>query len=188
DHCLEMRDYLGIPADRVEFKAVRLADFSADSAQQGRFDQVIFLDVIEHIRDDGAALRQLHRVMADDGFIFVATPDRDWQDIVTGGRVTRHEDGWHVRNGYTFEQLERVLDENGFEPVDRLRYGTLGSSVVEWLQHRVFRRYNDILTVLLLPLLVGIGWLLSPWKRTRTIFVIARKRPLGADESAVSAH
>ena len=49
--------------------------------------------------------------------------------------MTRVEDGWHVRNGYTFEQLEAILDECGFEPIDRYRYGTLGSRAVIWVQH-----------------------------------------------------
>ncbi len=173
--CEEMREYLGIPADRVAFSVTRLSDFAADRKQRGRFDQILLLDVIEHILDDGAALRQLSELMADDGFIFITTPDRDWQVNIWGPRVTRYEDGWHVRNGYTFEQLEAVLQVSGFEPIDRLRFGTLGSAVVMAIQQRIFRAHADALTVICFPVLKFIAWTLSPWKRSHTIFVVARK-------------
>jgi hypothetical protein len=75
--------------------------------------------------DDGAALRQIYRLMADDGLIYITTLDRDWQGIASGPRVTRYGDGWHVRNSYTLEKLEAVLMQNGFEAIDRLRYAWL---------------------------------------------------------------
>lgn len=183
-HCEEMRDYLGVPADRMRFTVSRLEDFTADPAKHGQFDQVLLLDVIEHILDDGAALRQINRLLVDDGFIYLTVPDRDWQGLVPGPRVARYEDGWHVRNGYTFEQLEALLAQNGFEPIDRLRFGTLGSTVVMAIQQKLFRSQNDALTVLFFPLLKSIAWLLSPWKRSHTIFVLARKRPAAKTGSA----
>ena len=67
-----------------------------------------------------------------------------------------------MRNGYTFEQLEAVLQEAGFEPIDRLRFGTLGSTVVTWIQHRIFGSWIDPLTILCLPALKLISWVLAP--------------------------
>ena len=52
------------------------------------------------------------------------------ENLTPDPRHHAHEDGWHVRSGLTMEQLECVLEENGFEPVDRMRYGTLDSTVV----------------------------------------------------------
>ena len=125
--------------------------------------------------DAPTALRQIHQVLADDGFVYITTPDRDQQSDSGKIRVTRFEDGWHVRNGYTFEQLEAVLAEAGFEPIDRLRFGTLGSTVVIWIQHRLFRSWADPLTVVFFPVLKLISVVLSPWRDTHTIFVLARK-------------
>jgi len=81
-----------------------------------------------------------------------------------------------VRNGYTFEQLEAVLEESGFEPIDRLRFGTLGSTAVTWIQHSLFGSKVDQLTVLFFPILKLISWVLAPWRDTHTVFVLARKR------------
>jgi 2-polyprenyl-3-methyl-5-hydroxy-6-metoxy-1,4-benzoquinol methylase len=175
-NCEEMRAYLGISPEALSFRQATLESLSADPEQHGRFDQVILLDVIEHIMDAHQALRQIHSLLAEDGFVYITTPDRDWQAHSERIRVTRFEDGWHVRNGYTFEQLEKVLEDSGFEPVDRLRFGSLGSTAVTWIQHRLFRTLTDPLTVAFYPLLKLLAAALSPWKDPHTIFVLARKR------------
>jgi SAM-dependent methyltransferase len=175
-NCEEMRDYLGVPAEHMEFIVSRLDAFAVNPTRHGQFDQVLLLDVIEHISDDAAALAQIHRLLADDGLVFITVPNRDWQGFVLGPRVSRRETGWHVRNGYTFEQLESLLAQNGFEAIDRLRFGTLGSTVVTAIQYRLFGPFCDELTVLFFPLLKLIALCLWPWKRCHTIFVLARKR------------
>jgi SAM-dependent methyltransferase len=176
ENCEEMRDYLGIPESRMKFRTVRLDDLAADPRYRGQFDQVLLLDVIEHIMDARATFRQIHGLLDEDGFVYVTTPDRDWQANADRIRVTRVEDGWHVRNGYTIDQLEAVLDESGFEPIDRLRFGTLGSIVVIRLQHGLFGRLIDPLTVLFFPVLKLLSMALSPWREPHTIFVLARKK------------
>ena len=176
-NCEEIRDYLGVSEERMKFQVARLDALAADPTHHRSFDQVLLFDVIEHILDAPSTLRQIHDLLDDDGFVYVSTPDRDWQRHTADAiRVTRHEDGWHVRNGYTFEQLEALLDANGFEPIDRLRFGTLGSTVVTWIQHTFFGTKVDPLTVVFFPVLKAIAWALSPWRDTHTIFVLARKR------------
>ncbi|WZO99647.1 class I SAM-dependent methyltransferase [Isosphaeraceae bacterium EP7] len=174
--CEEMRDYLQVPEARMQFQVGRLDLFADDPSNHEKFDQVMMFDVIEHIMDARAALRQVHTLLDDDGFVYLTTPDRDWQGNASRGRVSRTEDGWHVRNGFTFEQLETVLEESGFEPIDRLRFGTNGSTLVTRLQHSVFRSWIDPLTVLFFPLLKLLS--LVPGRDTHTIFVLARKRQI----------
>ena len=71
--------------------------------------------------------------------------------------MTRVEDGWHVRNGYTFEQLETLLEENGFEPVDRLRFGTPARHSSPGFSTESFGRWIDPLTVVFFPVLKLLG-------------------------------
>ena len=175
-NCEEMRAFLGLSENQLEFRLGNLETLATDESRHGRYDQVLLLDVIEHIMDAKQAMRQIHQLLATDGFVYITTPNRDWQAHADRIRVTRFEDGWHVRNGYTFEQLEAVLAESGLEPIDRLRFGTLGSRVVTWIQHRIFRSWIDPLTVLFFPVLKLISWALSPWRDPHTIFVLARKR------------
>ena len=152
-NCEEMRSFLGLNESQLELRVANLEHLAADPSQHDRFDQVLLLDVIEHILDAPAALRQIHALTAEDGLVYITTPDRDWQGNADRIRVTRTEDGWHVRNGYTMEQLEALLERAGFEPVDRLRFGTKGSTLVTWIQHRLFRSWIDPLTVLFFPIL-----------------------------------
>jgi SAM-dependent methyltransferase len=174
--CEEMRAFLGITADQLEFRLSDLESIAAEHDQHSQFDQVLLFDVIEHILDAPQALRQIHALTAEDGLLYITTPNRDWQGNADRIRVTRFEDGWHVRNGYTFEQLERLLDESGFEPVDRARFGSVGSTLVTKIQHRLFRSWIDPLTVLLFPLLKLTASLLAPFPDPHTIFVLARKK------------
>ncbi|MBV8677792.1 MAG: hypothetical protein JO355_11580, partial [Planctomycetaceae bacterium] len=51
ENCEEMRDFLGVPEDAMEFRTCRLDELAANPAQRSRFDQVLLLDVIEHIMD-----------------------------------------------------------------------------------------------------------------------------------------
>lgn len=175
-NCERMRDYLGLSEEQLEVRVSSLDKLSTEPDQIKRYDQVILLDVIEHISDAHKAFRQIHELLKDDGFVYVTTPDRDWSANANAIRVSRTENGWHVRNGYSFDQLERVLDESGFEPIDRYKYGTLGSRVVIWIQNRFFGSRIDELTTLTYPLLKVISIALSPWKDPHTIFVLARKK------------
>ena len=179
-NCEEMRSFLNVPNADLDFRVANLASLGADPLEQGQYDQVLLLDVIEHILEAKSALRQIHTLTAPDGLVYITTPNRDWQGNADRIRVTRDEDGWHVRNGYTFEQLESLLEETGFEPVDRLRFGTAGSTLVTWIQHKLFRRWIDPLTVAFFPILKLLAVALSPWRDTHTIFVLARKRRVSA--------
>jgi SAM-dependent methyltransferase len=44
----------------------------------GAFDLAVALDVLEHVRDDGAALRELARVLAPGGRLLVTVPQYGW--------------------------------------------------------------------------------------------------------------
>jgi 2-polyprenyl-3-methyl-5-hydroxy-6-metoxy-1,4-benzoquinol methylase len=82
-NCEEMRDYLGLSEDQIEFRSTRLDALAADPSQRGQFDQVLLLDVIEHIKDAHATFRQIHDLLDDNGLVYVSTPDRDWQATPT---------------------------------------------------------------------------------------------------------
>lgn len=174
--CEEMRTYLDVPESIMQFRTCTLEQLSREADQRGRFDQVLLFDVLEHIRDDRRCLEQVHSLLNEDGLVYITVPNRDWQGNADHLRVTRKEDGWHVRNGYAMEQLERLLESSGFEPVDRLRIGHLGSTLVTRIQHRLFRSRIDPLTVLFYPVLKTLAVLCSIWSDPHTNFVLARRR------------
>lgn len=85
--------------------------------EDGAFDLVTALDVVEHLDDDLAGLREMRRVLRPGGraLLFVPAFMFLWgvQDDVS-----------HHRRRYTLKELRRVLREAGYE-VERATYANL---------------------------------------------------------------
>lgn len=91
---------------------IAVADIAAlpDASQ----DYVYSLNVLEHIEDDAAALRALHRVLKPGGRLFIYTPAFQLLYSAMDRKV-----GHHRR--YTRGQLRRLLEQAGFS-VETARY------------------------------------------------------------------
>lgn len=102
-------------------------DLTALDLPDGAFDAILCSHVLEHVADDLAAMRELRRVTAPDGWVLVMVP-------LDHGRTTTYEDPsivtpeartrafWqhdHVRL-YALDVADR-LQEAGFERVERVR-------------------------------------------------------------------
>lgn len=78
------------------------------------YDMIGAFDVLEHIDDDVAALREWKRVLKDDGCIIITIPAYQWlwsaHDVTLG----------HVRR-YTTKQVRLVAEQAGLQPV-RISY------------------------------------------------------------------
>jgi SAM-dependent methyltransferase len=87
--------------------------FSADS-----FDLAVSLDVIEHLEDDLAALRELRRTVTPGGSLLVTVPAYPW--LWSG-----HDEINHHHRRYTRSSLERVAEEAGWEQVRTTYFNSL---------------------------------------------------------------
>jgi SAM-dependent methyltransferase len=72
------------------------------------FDLAVSLDVIEHLEDDLAALRELRRTVAQGGALLVTVPAYQW--LWSGHDVVNH----HHRR-YTRASLQRVAEQAGWK-------------------------------------------------------------------------
>ncbi len=74
---------------------------------QAAFDLIGAYDIIEHVSDDEAVLRSMHRAIAPGGGVLIAVPQHPafWSRI--------DEIGHHQRR-YRLGELERKLERNGF--------------------------------------------------------------------------
>jgi SAM-dependent methyltransferase len=83
----------------------------------GSFDLVTALDVVEHLDDDVAGLKEMRRVMADDGRALIFVPAFMWlwgvQDDISNHRIR-----------YTKKQIIERLEKAGFE-VERATYANI---------------------------------------------------------------
>ncbi|HEY32019.1 MAG TPA: class I SAM-dependent methyltransferase [Dehalococcoidia bacterium] len=77
------------------------------------FDKVICSEVLEHIPDDNQAVRELTRVLKDDGTLAISVPTYFSEAIYWKiSRDYRHQPGGHVRK-YRLRELVSLLQQNG---------------------------------------------------------------------------
>lgn len=70
----------------------------------GSFDSILAFEVIEHIEDDAAFLRDLRRLARSNAFIAISTPNR----LVASGDVLKPLNPFHVRE-YVADEFTRLL-------------------------------------------------------------------------------
>jgi SAM-dependent methyltransferase len=85
--------------------------------EDGAFDLVTGLDVVEHLDDDVAGLREMRRVLRPDGRVLLFVPAFMFLWGV-------QDDVSHHRRRYTLSSLRRVMTEAGFE-VERATYANI---------------------------------------------------------------
>lgn len=78
--------------------------------QDDSLDLVLALDLIEHIEDDKALVREFHRVLRPGGYLMATVPAHKslWSD---------HDIALHHFRRYSYRGFLKLLERNGFEPV-----------------------------------------------------------------------
>ncbi|MGH2864499.1 MAG: class I SAM-dependent methyltransferase [Solirubrobacteraceae bacterium] len=82
------------------------------------FELAVSLDVIEHLEDDLAALRELRRTVAPDGVLLVTVPAYQW--LWSG-----HDEINHHQRRYTRRSLQRVAEQAGWRQVRTTYFNSL---------------------------------------------------------------
>ena len=99
----------------------------------GFFDHVICTEVLEHVPDDGAVLREMVRVLRPGGTMAIAVPDELLERVYWALSVQyRNTPGGHVRI-YRRGQLVNMLRGAGVRPIEaRFRHSI---EALYWLVH-----------------------------------------------------
>ena len=107
--------------------------------EDGYYDLIVLLDVLEHIPDDKAALVALRPKLKPGGRLLLAVPAMP--TLWSGHDVAHH----HQRR-YTAETLEAVVQAAGFRKVHRAAFNTLLLPAivgVRWLNRLIGREGGD---------------------------------------------
>lgn len=104
------------------------------------FDFILCTEVVEHLQNDGSAVKEMRRVLKENGGLLISVPMPP----------PVYHDSAHKRDGYTLNKLETLLEKNGFEITD-VNYCML---VISRLMLRFVSRYVKLLKFLppVLPL------------------------------------
>ena len=107
-------------ASRRSGIAVRGGYLPADgtSIEDGAYDLIVLLDVLEHIPEDGPALAVLRTKLAPGGRILVTVPAMPWM-------WSKHDLANHHQRRYTAKTLTRVFEASGFRLRHRTYFNTL---------------------------------------------------------------
>lgn len=92
------------------------------------FDVVTMLDVLEHVEDDGAAVREIYRVLAPGGVFVLSVPA--YQHLWSA-----HDTALHHFRRYEFAGLKAVLETGGFQ-VWRQSFAMSAMPPIAWLWRR----------------------------------------------------
>jgi SAM-dependent methyltransferase len=124
------RTFAGKP--NVEVQALDLATLGQDGFQPQSFDTVVCANVLEHVVDDEAALRAIHRVLEPGGRAILVVPA--FRQLY--GEIDRAI-GHHRR--YTRPELRAKLEREGFVVEEARYFNALG--MAGWfLNARLLRR------------------------------------------------
>ncbi len=110
----------------------------------GRFDIVVVIDMLEHVEDDEALVRELARVLVPGGRLIVNVPHAKPRALLRPLRLALGlTDAWHghVRPGYTLRGL-RALLEPSFEIVSHRTYNRFFSELLDIALNHAYLRKN----------------------------------------------
>ena len=147
---------------------------SLDDVEDGSVDFIYTLNVLEHISDDGAALRQLHRKLRPGGKLLVYVPAfqvlYSSMDTLVG----------HYRR-YSKARLKEAVTHAGFE-VERAAYadaiGYAASLVYKWLPGRdgtITPGSVALYDRWIFPVSRALDMVVSPWLG-KNVYLVAHKR------------
>src|SRR5437899_70817 len=97
-----------------------VTDLESFPRSQGPFDTVICLNVVEHVADDKASLRNIRAVLAEGGRAIVLVPQGQW-NFGTLDEVLGHQ------RRYSKENLRRLAADCGFKVVELLEFNRFGT-------------------------------------------------------------
>lgn len=129
-------DYLSVDIDPE--KAMQKEDITSLSFDDASFDAVICIHILEHVIDDLKAMRELFRVLAEDGFAIIDVPI-DYQRIETYEDFTittpeeRTKAFWqsdHVR--LYGQDFANKLESVGFKVKQDKYIDSLGKETIEF--------------------------------------------------------
>jgi glycosyltransferase involved in cell wall biosynthesis len=131
---LYLQALLGLQANRPYLRAQYTDVTQAGSFPtiEGGFDTVICLNVVEHVDDDRAALRNIHDVLAPGGRAIILVPQGQ-------GLFGSLDEVLGHRRRYSEASLRQVAGEAGFRVREIIRFNRIGTPAW-WLNGKVLKR------------------------------------------------
>ena len=144
-HSIDSDENCVILTKRLVKEKVHQMDATQTDFEEKKFDTIIALDIIEHIKDDDSLVKELRRILKDNGKLYVTTPHISRTAILNNIKnwigLTPDKYG-HVRAGYTTKQLKEKLEKNGFIVEKTGTYSKFFTEIVELVINKAYTTMN----------------------------------------------
>lgn len=117
DDVRKAKRYLKEYNDRVQIINGDLTDKSSLPNEQ--YDQILLLDVLEHIQDEKLVLNNIKSFFKENTKLIITVPNINYKDIMS---KEFHNYVGHVRDGYTISMISKLLEENGYEIIEAFNF------------------------------------------------------------------
>lgn len=159
--------------DRLRFLCINAYDLEKLGRQ---FDQIICTEMLEHVREDQHMVRLFWNLLKPGGLLHLCCPFA-LHPAHALGRVDNPEDGGHVRDGYTFESYDELLEQCGFRVERRLGLGSAALVAMDRTLRTLRHKVGDAGALPLFLVFLPLTWLLDHLnpKVPFSVYVQARK-------------
>ncbi len=109
--------------------------------KDGAFDQVVCLDYLEHVDDDGGTLAEVRRVLKPGGRLTLITPHTGRFFMLQKIRPAvglKLEFYGHKREGYSLEDLRRLFDGAGLTLAGQTTYSRFVTELLELILNALY--------------------------------------------------
>ena len=100
---------MGIALTAVEFRRMNIYELAS---LEDTFDQIVCSETLEHIKRDREVVQMFARLLRPGGRLILCCPHALHPEHALG-RTDEPETGHHVRDGYTIESYQALLDSSG---------------------------------------------------------------------------
>jgi SAM-dependent methyltransferase len=147
-------DYLQADPVRLRFEQANLYNLSKETRT---FDEIICFEVLEHLRDDKAIVKEFYRILRPGGILHVCSPYR-LHPRHEAEVLDTTESGGHVRAGYTEDDYRKLLEPVGFSIDQVVGIGPPSVYFADKILRSIRNRVGDIPALPLLPLALPVVW------------------------------
>ena len=126
-------------------------DISKDYNNKQKYDLIVNVDVLEHIKDYRKVLKIFYKQLSSKGFLYIHTPQPNQERIFSQLKKWHHED--HVREGFMVKELIKELVDFKFKViVVKQTFGFFGK--LAWEINHILLEKSFVLAGLFYPLLI----------------------------------
>jgi ubiquinone/menaquinone biosynthesis C-methylase UbiE len=123
------------------------ATYIDSSIKKNSIEQVLLIDVLEHVYDDLKALKAINRILVERGYLIISCPTPYYPKYFG---IEFDKAIGHLRH-YTVKDLKTLLEQSGFKILDYYYYTNSITSLLCMIYYAHIR--NKFIKALLMPIL-----------------------------------